>query len=515
MKTFRKGTNVADDVRREVNALARMNQLEEEHIVLFMTSFQRGTQESLEYYVLFEWADGGNLSDFWKHYNSERTAPLMKWVMQQLYGLAKALSRAHNLENGASYRHGDIKPGNILWFRGGPQDGEYGILKIGDWGEAKIHEETTALRHGDTTAKYGSRRYEPPETGLQSLLPEGSRHVRSRLYDVWGMGCIMLEFTIWLLYGYGELCMFNNSNLGHYGPSYMFYEISGERVVRIHRVVERWMTHMSNDPLCSSGVTALGDLLQVIRTGLLIVKLPEYVKPKPQANVELPSNRHKNSPSISITESTPTNLVVVHEPAAEKGTRFRATDLEKSLHEITENGADERYWRRDQKPRPAPVETAGSSDLLAPPTSRKSHAAGLRVSPYDMTDYAHPSLDPEEWEFVLDNAFVTRLWSQLWNTTTVPSHELPLSARLCGVCEDFEARLPDADFAITYETQTLRRNAQDERCNLCHLLWQTCGDKIRGQCEKVQFQRAGSTLRMTGTKHPVFTVLRSAGKSPL
>ena len=515
MKTFRKGANVADDVRREVNALARMNQLEEKHIVLFMTSFQRGTQESLEYYVLFEWADGGNLSDFWKHYDLERTASLMKWVMEQLCGLAKALSRAHNLENGASYRHGDIKPGNILWFRGGAQSGEYGIFKIGDWGEAKIHEETTALRHGDTTAKYGSRRYEPPETGLQSLLPEGSRHVRSRLYDVWGMGCIMLEFTIWLLYGYGELCTFNNSNLGYFGPSYMFYEISGEKVVRIHRVVERWMKHMSNDPLCSPGVTALGDLLQVVRTGLLVVKLPEDVNPKPQTNVELPSNRHKNSPSISITESNPIDLVVAHGPTAEQGTRFRATTLKTSLLQILEKGADERYWGQGQKPRPAPVETAGSSDLLAPPTSRKSHAAGLRAPPYDMTDYAHPSLDPEEWEFVLDNKFVAELWSQLRNTTTVPPHQAASSARLCDVCRDFEARLPDAKFAITYETQTLRLNADDERCNLCPLLWRACGDKIQGQCERVQFQRVGSTVRMTGTKHPVLTVLRSDGKSQL
>ena len=28
---------------------------------------------------------------------------------------------------------------------------------------------------------------------------------RSRLYDVWSMGCITLEFIIWLLYGNDEL----------------------------------------------------------------------------------------------------------------------------------------------------------------------------------------------------------------------------------------------------------------------------------------------------------------------
>ncbi|KAI4622282.1 hypothetical protein J4E83_005024 [Alternaria metachromatica] len=238
VKAFRTGgKNVAGDVKREVDALAKMNQLGQKHIVRFITSFQRGTQEDLEHYVLFEWADGGNLSDFWHQPQTpKRTASLVKWVIEQLCGLSRALRAAHYMPNGACYRHGDLKPGNILWF---PDSDGYGTLKIGDWGEAKIHNQVTALRHGrvDTTAKYGTRRYEPPETGLHPLLPKGTPHVRSRLYDLWGMGCIILEFIIWLLYDHEELSRFNNSNQGYFGSSDMFYEISHERVVRIHRVL--------------------------------------------------------------------------------------------------------------------------------------------------------------------------------------------------------------------------------------------------------------------------------------
>ncbi|KAI4931356.1 hypothetical protein J4E85_003948 [Alternaria conjuncta] len=358
VKAFRKGgKNVAVDVKREVDALVRMNELGQKHIVRFITSFQRGTLADLEYYVLFEWADGGNLSDFWTQQDSSRrTASLVEWVIRQLCGLAKALAAAHYMPDKVSYRHGDLKPGNILWFR--DNDG-YGTLKIGDWGEAKSHEQVTALRHGhvDTTARYGTRRYEPPETGLQPLLPKGTPHVRSRLYDVWGMGCIILEFIIWLLYDHGELSRFNNSNQGYFGPSDMFYEISHERVVRIHRVVEHWMEHMAKDGLCRPDATALGNLLQIVRTKLLVVDLPEVGGP---ADTGMPPISHDDSPLISVTTPDSTNHKVIHGPESGPQTRIRAYELEAELLLIAQGGGSENYWYQNQEPRPAPAEIIGS-----------------------------------------------------------------------------------------------------------------------------------------------------------
>ena len=515
VKAFRKGgKNVAVDVKREVDALAKMNQLGEEHIVRFITSFQRGTQEDLEYYVLFEWADGGNLSDFWRQpHKPKRTASLVKWVVEQLCGLTRALRAAHYMPDGASYRHGDLKPGNILWF---PNNDGYGTLKIGDWGEAKIHNQVTALRHGrvDTTAKYGTRRYEPPETGLQSLLPKGAPHVRSRLYDLWGMGCIILEFIIWLLYNHEELCRFNNSNQGYFGASDMFYEISHERVVRIHRVVEHWMEHMAKDGLCRSGETALGKLLQIVRTGLLVVELPEDGGLGPPADTGLPSNTHDDSPLISVTMPDSTNPEVVHGSASKQRTRLRAIELEKKLLQIAQGEESEHYWHQNQEPRPAPVDIIGSSHLPVP-NGHRAHSAGLRIPTNDMVDYAHPSLDPEEWEFEIDNDFAATISSRLRSTTGNSPHQTPPSAKLCTICRGFQDRLLDAEFAISYATQTLQTHSKAKSCDLCCLLWQTCHDKVEGGCKSVHLQRAGSTVRLRGTKHPVLTVLRSDGKSPL
>ncbi|KAI4613988.1 hypothetical protein J4E80_006677 [Alternaria sp. BMP 0032] len=517
VKAFRKGgKNVAVDVKREVDALVRMNELEEKHIVRFITSFQRGTPADLEYYVLFEWADGGNLNDFWNQPDKpRRTAALVKWVIDQLCGLAKALSAAHYMPDNASYRHGDLKPGNILWFR---EHGGYGTLKIGDWGEAKSHKQVTALRHGhvDTTAKYGTRRYEPPETGMQSLLPKGTPHVRSRLYDLWGMGCIIFEFIVWLLYSREELRRFNDNNQGHYGPSDMFYEISRDhdRAVRIHRVVEHWMDHMAKDGLCSSGKTALGDLLQVVRTGLLVVDLPEDGGRDPQADIGPPSVEHDESPLISVTEPDATSSEVIGKSTFRKQARFRATELEIALYRIAKGAASEGYWHRDVEPGQPPVDIVGTSHLSVP-TGHRAHSTGLRIPTNEMVDYEHPSLDPEEWEFELDNEFATTLLSRLRSVTGISPHQTVPSARLCTICRDFQERLLDADFTISYATQRLRTNSNARSCDLCCLLWPTCRDKVKGGCKNVQFERAGSTVRMRGTKQPIVTVFRSDGKSPL
>jgi serine/threonine protein kinase len=78
-----------------------------------------------------------------------------------------------------------MKPENILRFRDRTR---VGILKIADMGLAKHHAVATYLRPR-TSTRYGTVRYEPPEVMTHKLAEEG----RSRLYDIWSMGCITLE----------------------------------------------------------------------------------------------------------------------------------------------------------------------------------------------------------------------------------------------------------------------------------------------------------------------------------
>ncbi|KAF3001371.1 Fut8p [Curvularia kusanoi] len=132
-------------------------------------------------------------------------------------------------------RHGDIHPGNILWFGsnnndddedddgdddedddgdddedddgnddedddddddhggggGGGKGSLSGMLQIADFGEAELNchisqRETRELAHTVT--------YRPPECDIPNIVSDQS-------YDIWGLGCVYLEFVAWMLGG--------------------------------------------------------------------------------------------------------------------------------------------------------------------------------------------------------------------------------------------------------------------------------------------------------------------------
>lgn len=373
-----------------------MNTLNQDHIVRFITAFHRDKKDEQEHYLMFEWADGGNLRDLWREIPQPNlTASLVKAAIKQLLGLAEALCAAHYPnETGALYRHGNLKPANILRFHDGS---EIGKLKIGDWGEAKEHNLVTELRTNETTAEYGTRRYEAPEveTGVRLSYLGQTLKRRSRLSDIWAMGCITLEFIVWLLYGLDELGRFNRSvdgELSDNSPLYQISNVNGKKVARVHSAAVRWMDHMARDPHCQVGATALGDLLELVREGLLVVKLPQgtgstlsmdldqpRVNPAPtQLGPETPSNASDASvlqiPSTSYeppAAGIPSINVIPAEPVAEsepepgpKGpARLLATGFRNRLEYILSSDEDESYWFTDQPRRPAPVSLGGLSSV--------------------------------------------------------------------------------------------------------------------------------------------------------
>ncbi|KAL1599048.1 hypothetical protein SLS59_006498 [Nothophoma quercina] len=286
-----KGGNVArDHVERwekEVEALRDMETLKQNHIIRFITAFRRRKRDStVEHYIMFEWADGGNLRDLWRSMPRPTvTSSIISAMITQLVGLAEALCAAHYIGMGArSYRHGNLKPENIFVFK---TSEALPTLKIGDWGEAKFHEKATELRPEQTLVEYATLRYEAPEavTGLSLKWLSQPIKRRSRLYDIWAMGCITLEFMIWLLYGVDELGRFHTEMQDDLSTNEPYYQIrmrDGVKIARVHSVAVRWMEHMAKEHVCQPD-TALGDLLDIVRNGLLVVKLPRrmesYVTP--------------------------------------------------------------------------------------------------------------------------------------------------------------------------------------------------------------------------------------------
>lgn len=292
---------VAEHWEQDVKALWSMNELKEEHILRFITAFRRRKRDGgEEHYLMFEWADGGNLRSLWRAMPILKlTATLVRDVVKQLHGLAKALEAAHNLNKmGASYTHGDLKPENLLLFKHG---GGIGTVKIGDWGEAKRRGQVTGMRFNKTTTRYSTSRYEAPElkTGVQAQLLGQSIKRRSRLNDIWSMGCIILEFMIWLLYGMEGLDRFNRE-LGNEG-FYQLNTVQGKKAARVHDEAVRWMDHMAQDPRCKTHLTALGDLLELVRTALLVVELPRQLGTNVAETAVGP--RVGQDPEISIVEA--------------------------------------------------------------------------------------------------------------------------------------------------------------------------------------------------------------------
>ncbi|KAH8725098.1 heterokaryon incompatibility protein-domain-containing protein [Phaeosphaeriaceae sp. PMI808] len=104
--------------------------------------------------------------------------------------------------------------------------------------------------------------YEPPETELDQNQMKG----RSRRYDIWSMGCIYLEFIIWLLYGFTELEKFNRALA--LGDNKGFYELDSSKKPKLHKVVEAWVEHMKADRRCPAN-SALRLLLDHVVNRLL------------------------------------------------------------------------------------------------------------------------------------------------------------------------------------------------------------------------------------------------------
>ncbi|KAI0543428.1 hypothetical protein F4679DRAFT_568854 [Xylaria curta] len=113
-------------------------------------------------------------------------------IWQQLSLLTIALSIIHD----EKIVHGDLKPDNILVFKS-----EHTIsLKIADFGHS-VCDRTTGRLATDATAYSLNPSYSAPELWNRSATD-------LRLYDVWALGCILLEVTILMRDGAEDIKQF-------------------------------------------------------------------------------------------------------------------------------------------------------------------------------------------------------------------------------------------------------------------------------------------------------------------
>jgi serine/threonine protein kinase len=247
----------------EAQALETIRNLKHPHLIKATAYYKLGHK----HFFVFPWAESGNLWDFWEKDPQPLDSGYLKWVFTQLLGLAWAIRDLHNSKDGA-WRHGDLKPENIMCFEDKSNVKNSGrcILVIADVGLARVHAMATDNRPDPTATQSGTVMYWPPERELPQ------QQARTRRYDLWSLGCIYLEFLIWLLFGTSGLRRFRKELRGD-----KFYVIQPNQAgqmesARVNEDVQKWMDAIKKDPRCPQN-TALGRLLQLIETRLLVVKV--------------------------------------------------------------------------------------------------------------------------------------------------------------------------------------------------------------------------------------------------
>ncbi|KAF3019287.1 hypothetical protein E8E14_007697 [Neopestalotiopsis sp. 37M] len=254
IKKFRPSTR--EFFKRELQNLEKMDTITHPHLIRPIMSFEHGEDQ----YIVFPWADGGNLREFWGPRFRETS---VLWVLKQMHGLSHALKVLHN-KNG---RHGDIKQENILRFRGSVPSED--SLVIADMGFAKFHRLVTSQRDHASSVTARTMRYEPPEMNIDDV-----KQPRSRRYDMWSIGCVYLEFVIWITYGDMALKRFN-ATAHHYRfwdfKNGTFDDLKVKGGVKVlHPDVDDMIKRLLGDLPRSS---ALLDVVKTICDGLLVINL--------------------------------------------------------------------------------------------------------------------------------------------------------------------------------------------------------------------------------------------------
>jgi len=219
--------------------------------------------------LIFPWADGGDLKQFWEvnkpggaAQELDPVADIVPWSLRQMLGISRAVNDLHSI----NCRHGDIKPGNILHFPG--EGGDLGLLKLADVGVAKVHVQTTWNRNGGTSTKASTLAYEAPE----AEDPAAINAPRSRAYDLWSLGCVIIEFAQWHLHGNEGLRSFESER--HPG-TYRFYErinTGGGHppTVFVHPAVDRMIANLGKHEQYRGSVLEMA--VKLARDRLLVIE---------------------------------------------------------------------------------------------------------------------------------------------------------------------------------------------------------------------------------------------------
>ncbi|KAJ8133055.1 hypothetical protein O1611_g566 [Lasiodiplodia mahajangana] len=246
----------------EKKNLEAIQNLNDPHLIWHIATCQIDKR----YYVLFPLANGGSLLNYWEQKNRvPRSRELILWSLRQMLGLVGATRALHyGLEGQMHCRHGDLKPANILYFE---KEGGSSLV-IADLGVSSLHYQPTNIRTKATMTKATTQSYEAPEANDD----ERKNLPRSRTYDVWSLGCVFMEFVIWLLYDFDAILSFERNRLVPQNPTSSFYQLRNTGKAEIPETVLQAAEALRQDPRLRGGTT-LEALVHLITEKLLVIEV--------------------------------------------------------------------------------------------------------------------------------------------------------------------------------------------------------------------------------------------------
>jgi len=242
----------------EKENLQKAMRYRDDHIVKLIKAYRLGDSINLIFPLARTNLDH-LLRDDVLEYGKKRGGPLESspaWV--QLLGVTRALRKIHGYNQGSSSSqpvkgserlciHFDLKPDNILV----EDDGTWVIT---DFGQAAI----TYPKFGGTprvSNHFGTDGYAPPE--IENINMEYGRR-----YDIWSLGCIILEVTAFVVLGYAGLTgstqpgnRFNGLDHArratplwntHGGDERFFYRESPQGEYVVKKEIHMFMTFLQN-----------------------------------------------------------------------------------------------------------------------------------------------------------------------------------------------------------------------------------------------------------------------------
>ncbi|KAK3368274.1 hypothetical protein B0H63DRAFT_565004 [Podospora didyma] len=487
----------------EARALAHIRDLKHPHIIQWLAAFTRGP----EHYLMFPWADGGNLREFWKDtdtlsVNTDSMRCLVRECLTQFRGLADALVKLHVHKK---YRHGDVKPENILRLLDGTTS--TGILQIADFGLAKQHSGPT-FKRGPTSTRHTTLQYESPEA---EVATKGETAL-SRLSDIWSLGCVMLEHLMWLLYGDTEVVRFDEELKGNSNDNTSpFYQrtAGGNAVLRM--AVSIWMKHMKEDPECAPD-TVMGELLRIIEGYLLVIPIPK------NWNDEMEAMQSIANPKLG-TRASARELLYLLDKILEQTESKDGTYLFKGTGIMMKNGKPKRDSKGPtSKPFSVPVraqrpETPPVVDMLDPFAAHlrgPAQPAPIRNTPIPHARLDRSALEPKAgkmnktWNFSIDSELAPKLLNRLGREVMFPK-SLGQPAQLCRECAQLDFGEPG--FSFSYSCDDMERRAS--KCSFCEMLLGICTEHDKSAHKQVKFARYRSTLMKDDDTTPVLSIIPS------